>query len=243
MNADWKIMIKTESGCEQLLFELCFSNGTFICTCGHTKYYRIKGRRNVYQCAACNKQLSITAGTFFHKKRHKLVTCFAALVAVLEGKNITESEHREALGLKESTAWRWYQQIRLFLLMFIPDDETITVDRELLQKVLFRRSVETPAKDTQIDRSFSETLLEARSEIENRSASETIEFVASRYRGVSEKYSQLYAAEHHYHKNAKRISTESLLSAIMRAGPLGVNDVVAYSSPRLIRLPRSRLTA
>jgi hypothetical protein len=254
MEPELESLLKTNAGCEQFLLEARFENGKHACTCGSDKGYKLANRRTI-ECACCGKQTSITEGTFFYRKKVSLVKCFAVLIQVLLGKVSELGQLAKELKMVPSTIWRWHQQLRILEDRMSSDGETVIVDRALLVKVLFRRSVETPAKEIQpanglSDAQFkvsevelSDRQFEPRSEEESRAVRTVSHHLAAAYRGVSEKYSQLYAAEFQFQQQTKRLSLMELLKLVVRAGPVSSLDVEAYSSPRFIRLPLARAPA
>lgn len=64
-------LFSTEEACMDHLFERRWPNG-FVCPrCGHHRYSFHSARR-LHQCCACKYQVSVTAGTVFHKTRTPL---------------------------------------------------------------------------------------------------------------------------------------------------------------------------
>jgi len=240
MNIDPAIqnLLQTDAGCRQLLKKLRFENGNFVCpNCQHTNAYELSGRPGVYECSGCGKQTSLTAGTFFHGKKLPLNKCFALLIAFI-GESSSTSQISRDIGLWGSTAWRWGQQIRLLLNNLFIDDDCVLVDSALLKKILFRRSVETPAIGSEEKITPADDLC---NDEERLSILETESFISTFHHGISKKYAQLYAAEFRFSLRSKRYSLKELLGLILGAGPVSVEAVSAYSSPKLIVLPnRSR---
>lgn len=238
MTAQVQLLIQTEAGCRQLLKQVRFANEVFDCTdCGHTEAYEIKARPGILECVKCGKQTSLTTGTFLHGKKLPLTKCFGILFAFLENKPKSTSQLAKELDMWESTVWRWGQQIRLLLNGLFIDIEDCAVDIELLRRVLFRRSVETPAIDSRQQEIVPAASVEEYSEEERLSILKTQGFVSTYHHGVSKKYAQLYAAEFRFFLRSKQQSIKSLLGLILGAGPVSVEDVRSYSSPEIIILP------
>ncbi len=238
MTAQVKLLIQTEAGCRQLLKEIRFTNEAFDCTnCRHAEAYELQSRLGISECANCGKQTSLTAGTFLHGKKLPLTKCFAVLFAFLNNNPKSISQLAKELDMWESTVWRWGQQIRLLLNDLFMDSEDCAVDIELLRQVLFRRSVETPAIDSEQHQSESVALVEEYNEEERLSILKTQGFVSTYHHGVSKKYAQLYAAEFRFFLRSKQQSIKALLGLVLGAGPVSVEDVRAYSSPQFIILP------
>jgi len=103
----------TEKRCINYLLKLRWANG-FICPkCGHKDGYFIK-TRYLYQCKSCKHQVSVTAGTVFHKTQIPLRKWFWMIFL------ITQSKHSYSVaGLQRllniatyNTAWSMAQKIR-----------------------------------------------------------------------------------------------------------------------------------
>jgi transposase-like protein len=102
----------TDDACRERLFKLRWPNG-FICKeCGHTKYYFIKGRQ-LYQCAQCKKQHSLTAGTLFQDTHMPLLKWFWAIYLVSRDKRgISALALKNAIHVSYQTAWELLHKIR-----------------------------------------------------------------------------------------------------------------------------------
>src|SRR3978361_2340154 len=73
--------------------------------CGGRGFCELKARK-VFQCNRCKKQLRLTAGTVFQDTKLPLVTWFAAIYHLAQGKNgISSVELGRRLGVKQGTAW------------------------------------------------------------------------------------------------------------------------------------------
>lgn len=57
-----------EESCLAHLFRIRWPDGFSCPSCGHDRFSFVKSRR-LYQCSACKRQTSVTAGTVFHKTR------------------------------------------------------------------------------------------------------------------------------------------------------------------------------
>jgi transposase-like protein len=65
----------TEEACQQHLFRIRWPNGYRCPRCGHDQA-SFHSTRHLYQCKACKYQVSLTAGTIFHKTRTPLKKWF-----------------------------------------------------------------------------------------------------------------------------------------------------------------------
>jgi transposase-like protein len=75
---EWQRSFNTELDCAKYLKQMRWPHG-FICPrCSGNNAYKLE-TRNVYECAQCHKQTSITADTLFHGSRISLVKWFWAI--------------------------------------------------------------------------------------------------------------------------------------------------------------------
>lgn len=235
IDSNIRSLIKTDAGCRQLLKELRFENGKYVCLkCKNTKAYEISGRPGVYECSSCGVQVSLTAGTFFHGKKLPLSKCFALLISHLSGETHSASQLARDIGLWVSTVWRWGQQIRFLVNDVFVDDHCVLVDCDSLRKILFRRSVETPAVGNETYKAAESA---PSSDDERLAILETQGFISTHHHGVSKKYAQLYAAEYRFSLRSKEYSLKTLIDLFLRLRPVSIESVSSYSSPELIVLP------
>lgn len=102
----------TERACRAYLFQLRWPQG-FVCPrCRHGKEWPVG--RTLYQCARCDYQVSVTAGTIFQDTHKPLTMWFRMMWWVTSQKN-----GASALGLKRvlglgsyQTAWAWLHKLR-----------------------------------------------------------------------------------------------------------------------------------
>ncbi|MBM3327709.1 MAG: IS1595 family transposase [Calditrichaeota bacterium] len=110
--SEFENRFSSEKECRDYLFELRWSNG-FICPhCGFNKSWPIDDV--LFQCAQCNHQISVIAGTIFHGT-HKPLTLWFRTIWWLTG----QKNGASALGLKRilglgsyKTAWLWLHKLR-----------------------------------------------------------------------------------------------------------------------------------
>jgi transposase-like protein len=102
----------TEEECRKYLFQLRWPEGFKCPICGGEKAWPV--RKMLFQCASCNRQVSVIAGTIFEGTRKPLVIWFRAIWWVVSQKN-----GASALGLKRilglgsyETAWTWLHKLR-----------------------------------------------------------------------------------------------------------------------------------
>lgn len=103
----------TEEECFQYFVDKRWPNGFRCPKCGNTAAYFIEEHRR-FQCTACRRQTSVTAGTVFHRLRHPLLTLFWAVYLIATSKKgISAMELKRKLGIKSyQTAWLLLHKIR-----------------------------------------------------------------------------------------------------------------------------------
>ena len=96
----------SETSCRAALFKSRWPDG-FVCPeCGCTKHCFIK-ERALYQCNACHKQTSLTAGTIFASTKLELTVWFRAIYNMTQTKQgISSIELGRRLGVSQKTAWK-----------------------------------------------------------------------------------------------------------------------------------------
>ena len=103
----------TEEGCIEHLAGLRWP-AAFVCAgCGGRQSWWLKARPRVYECAACHRQESVTAGTVFHRTRTDLAKWF--LVAYLMGRDkrgVSAKFLQRELGVAYQTAWTMAHKLR-----------------------------------------------------------------------------------------------------------------------------------
>ena len=103
----------SEDECFQYLFKKRWPDGFRCPKCGNQAAYYIEKHRR-FQCTACRRQTSVTAGTVFHRLRHPLLTLFWAVYLISTSKKgISAMELQRKLGIKSyQTAWLLLHKIR-----------------------------------------------------------------------------------------------------------------------------------
>jgi transposase-like protein len=95
-----------EEPCIEYLAGLRWPGG-FVCTgCGGRAAWRLKARPRVYECAACHRQESVTAGTVLHRTRTGLSKWFlAAYLMGRDKRGVSAKFLQRELGVAYQTAW------------------------------------------------------------------------------------------------------------------------------------------
>lgn len=114
----------TEEQCLAYLKEIRFPDGYFCRKCQHKEYWL--NNRGILICKSCKDELSLTAGTIFHRSKLPLVTIFNALWWIVAQKNgISAVRLQRVLGLGSyRTAWTWLHKFRR-LMIFLGRDKLI----------------------------------------------------------------------------------------------------------------------
>ena len=104
-----------EEACRDYLYQLRWPEGFRCPRCGGSKVWAVGPR---YQCAACDRQTSVTAGTIFQDTHTPLRLWFRAIWYVTSQKNgVSALGLQRVLGLGSyETAWTWLHKLRRAIL-------------------------------------------------------------------------------------------------------------------------------
>ena len=102
----------TDAACRDYLAGLRWPQGLFCPSCASTEGWSTG--RGLWMCAACGRQLSLTAGTIFQDTRPPLTLWLRAIWWVTSQKNGTSALGlQRVLGLGSyRTAWTWLHKLR-----------------------------------------------------------------------------------------------------------------------------------
>ena len=102
----------TEAACRTYLFQLRWPDGFCCPRCGDRKAWPASDL--LWECAACHRQVSVTAGTVFQDSRLPLTLWFRAVWWVTSQKNgVSAMGLQRVLGLKSyKTAWALLHKLR-----------------------------------------------------------------------------------------------------------------------------------
>ena len=100
-------MYGTDALCQAALVRWRWPEGFTCPDCEGRKHCIVKrGARILYQCNACRKQTSVTAGTIFASSKLRLRLWFKAMYLLTQSKKgISKSELGRRLGVTQTTAW------------------------------------------------------------------------------------------------------------------------------------------
>ena len=110
---DFLNQFPSENECFRYLVNKRWPDGFRCPKCGNQKAYFI-GEHRRFQCTACRRQTSVTAGTVFHRLRHPLLTLFWAVYLIATSKKgISAMELKRKLDIRSyQTAWFLHHKIR-----------------------------------------------------------------------------------------------------------------------------------
>ena len=109
---DFESRFSPEEACVEYLIQMRWPDG-FVCpSCGGPKAWRTG--RMLFHCAACGRQVSVTAGTIFQGTRKPLQMWFRAMWWVTSQKNGASAKGlQQILGMGSyQTAWAWLHKLR-----------------------------------------------------------------------------------------------------------------------------------
>ncbi len=101
----------TEDACRRALFEHRWPGGFSCPRCGHRRAWHLSGR-DLYECARCHYQGSLTAGTVLARTRTDLRKWFLAIWLLASTKKApSAAELSRQLGVTVKTAWLMRRKI------------------------------------------------------------------------------------------------------------------------------------
>jgi len=103
----------SEESCYAYLAKQRWPEGFRCPACGHNKAWEL-GRRRLMECRSCHRQVSVTAGTVFHRSRKPLRLWFKAMLLMTSQRpGISALSLMRQLGLPSyQTAWTWLHKLR-----------------------------------------------------------------------------------------------------------------------------------
>ena len=104
---------QSEADCYEWFFQTRWPHG-FICPrCGGRDYWRIS-TRGLYKCINCRHQVSLTAGTIFHKTRTPLLKRFMLIFRMATSKTgVSINEMKRELEINDyKTVWTMAHKVR-----------------------------------------------------------------------------------------------------------------------------------
>ncbi|WP_300464027.1 IS1595 family transposase [Desulfobacula sp.] len=105
---------KSNQDCMDYLFKLRWPNGFYCESCEKTTDNPSATARGLFLCKNCNRQISITSGTLFHKTRKPLLTWFMAIWLMTDKTykiNAFSLQKKLEMG-SYNTTWAWLHKLR-----------------------------------------------------------------------------------------------------------------------------------
>ncbi len=111
---DFQHRFPDDEACTEYLFASRWPQGYRCPRCGHAHAWPVARRRLVWECAACHRQTSVTAGTVLHKTHTPLHVWFwAAYLVSTATPGISAVQLQRQLGLSRyETAWMMLHKLR-----------------------------------------------------------------------------------------------------------------------------------
>src|ERR1700677_3942972 len=117
-----------ESKCRAYLEALRWPNGVTCPHCKAEKVYRLENR-DLFLCASCEYQFSVTVDTIFHDTHLPLTKWFLATMLLCESKKgMSACQIQRSLGVSYKTAWYLCHRIRAAMLEVAPEPLGGTVE-------------------------------------------------------------------------------------------------------------------
>jgi transposase-like protein len=103
-----------DEACSEYLFESRWPEGFRCARCGHEHAWPVTKGQVLWECAACHRQTSLTAGTVLHKTRTPLHLWFwAAYLMSTPTPGVSALQLQRQLGLSRyETAWMMLHKLR-----------------------------------------------------------------------------------------------------------------------------------
>jgi transposase-like protein len=104
----------SDEACGEYLLAVRWPRG-FVCpACGHERGWRLERRLPTFECPACRRQTSVTAGTVMHRSHLPLTTWFwAAYLMATHSNGISALQLQAQLGIGSyKTAWLLARKVR-----------------------------------------------------------------------------------------------------------------------------------
>ena len=109
---DFQRRFPDEDKCQKYLTKIRFPKGFACPGCGSSSAVLLE-KRSLWQCRACRGQVSVTAGTMFHRTRTSLLVWFWAIFLVANDKRGHSAlQLSRELAVPYDRAWRMLHKIR-----------------------------------------------------------------------------------------------------------------------------------
>ena len=109
---EFQARFATEEDCARFLFEKRWPNGWVCPRCGADKYYPIRSRK-LFECACCQYQASVIAGTVMQGTRTPLRLWFLAIFLMgTDKRGLSSVGLAGRLGISQKRAWYILHKLR-----------------------------------------------------------------------------------------------------------------------------------
>ena len=104
----------TDEACGEYLVAVRWPRGFCCPACGHDRGWRLERRLPTFECAGCDRQIAVTAGTVMHRSHLPLTTWFwAAYLMATHSNGISALQLQGQLGIGSyKTAWLLAHKLR-----------------------------------------------------------------------------------------------------------------------------------
>ena len=111
-SVEFERRFSTEAACRKYLADQRWPGGYRCPRCDHDQGWPIESR-NLIQCASCDHQTSLTAGTLMHGSKKSLTIWFKVIWLFTTNKaGLSAKALQRQLGFSYQTAWCWMQKLR-----------------------------------------------------------------------------------------------------------------------------------
>jgi transposase-like protein len=112
--AEFQRRFPTDEACGEYLVAVRWPQGFRCPACGHAHGWRLERRLPTFECAGCERQSSVTAGTAMHRSHLPLTTWFwAAYLMATHSNGISALQLQAQLGIGSyKTAWLLARKLR-----------------------------------------------------------------------------------------------------------------------------------
>lgn len=112
--AEFQRRFPSDEACGEYLLAVRWPQGFRCPACGHAQGWRLERRLPTFECAGCDRQTSVTAGTVMHRSHLPLTTWFwAAYLMATHSNGISALQLQAQLGIGSyKTAWLLARKLR-----------------------------------------------------------------------------------------------------------------------------------
>ncbi|CAN5298463.1 hypothetical protein BH11CYA1_BH11CYA1_22230 [soil metagenome] len=245
----WKAFrkaVKSDNAACNMIFRSLRADGRIRCTCSQPQIKRKSGAR-FYICMNCKSKYWFTSGTLF-EGAHCLRAWLAAVWFKDRGVVISSSGFAKLLEIAQSTALNMHNKVGLVLYELMDEELPVVAIKRLID-VIIKRSRDSPAAchpKVEVDVPQEDILVSPGEGSENilpacvsgPLTGQILVFLRHFFHGVSKKYLQLYIVAFCCFRKDAKSRKYSILQACLRHPPINYEQLLAFSSPRLLKIDR-----